>query len=132
MADDRVTRTIVCLSCPRGCRMRVVYRGDGASLDVAGNACPKGEEYARSEVTNPVRLVTTTVRTVFPEQPRAAVRSSREIPFRDIFPFMAESADIVLQEWTPIGGIVAQGLLDGRVDLILTTELDEEPGVMNG
>ena len=51
---------LICINCPKGCEMDVTV-GAG-SVTVVGNACPKGEEYAKAEVTNPTRMVTGLVR----------------------------------------------------------------------
>lgn len=47
--------------CPRGCRLAVDEEQDYA---VTGNGCPRGAEYGRIELTNPTRVVTSTVRCV--------------------------------------------------------------------
>ena len=48
---------MVCLVCPRGCRLSV---GDAPGFEVTGNACPRGASYGRSESTDPRRTVTAT------------------------------------------------------------------------
>ena len=37
-------RELVCIICPRGCRLTV--EGEVGNLTVTGNACPKGKQYA--------------------------------------------------------------------------------------
>ena len=46
-----------CICCPKGCRIAVA--ADGTTQ---GNACPKGETYARQEQRAPQRVLTTTVK----------------------------------------------------------------------
>ncbi len=53
-------RDMICIICPRGCSLTADITADGVT--VTGNACPKGQEYAINECTNPVRTVTATVR----------------------------------------------------------------------
>ena len=53
-------RNITCIICPRGCAMTAQQEGE--TVTVAGNACPRGEEYAVNECLHPVRTVTSTVR----------------------------------------------------------------------
>ena len=57
---DMEERTLTCIRCPRGCAVTVTLE-DGAVVSVRGNSCPRGDAYARAEVTNPTRVVTTTV-----------------------------------------------------------------------
>ena len=52
-------RNIICTVCPRGCLMEAV---SGASITVTGNTCPRGEQYAVAECTNPVRTITSTMK----------------------------------------------------------------------
>ena len=56
-------RNLTCIVCPMGCDIQIEYE-DGKILSVTGNTCPRGKVYAQSEVTNPVRTVTTTVKSV--------------------------------------------------------------------
>ena len=53
-------RNLICIICPRGCSLTADITSEGVS--VTGNACPKGQEYAINECTNPVRTVTATIR----------------------------------------------------------------------
>lgn len=53
-------RKLTCIICPRGCLLTAHIDENGVS--VTGHTCPKGEEYAINECTNPVRTVTATVR----------------------------------------------------------------------
>ena len=54
------TKVLTCIRCPRGCQVTVELDGSDIT-SVCGNACPRGEKYARAEVTSPVRTVTTTM-----------------------------------------------------------------------
>ena len=54
-------RELTCIGCPMGCALTVELE-NGAVTAVHGNTCPRGDAYARKEVTAPTRIVTTTVR----------------------------------------------------------------------
>ena len=47
--------------CPMGCEMTVTLE-NGKFAGVTGNSCPRGAKYAETEVTDPRRMLTTTVR----------------------------------------------------------------------
>lgn len=53
-------RELVCIVCPRGCRLTMDL--SAAEPVVSGNACPRGKAYALQEHLRPMRTVTTTVR----------------------------------------------------------------------
>ena len=54
-------RELTCINCPLGCLVTVTLDGDTIT-SVTGHTCPRGETYARKEVTSPTRIVTSTVR----------------------------------------------------------------------
>lgn len=70
-----------CILCPKGCR--VTLAPDGTAK---GNGCPKGEEYARQEATDPRRVLTTTVKTAAGHL--LPVRSSAPLPKGALLPAM--------------------------------------------
>lgn len=55
-------RELFCIVCPKGCNLDVEIQ-NGKVISVGGNTCKRGEEYAINECTNPVRCVTTTMKT---------------------------------------------------------------------
>ena len=80
-------RELVCIGCPLGCMITVTCK-DGQILTVSGNTCKKGDQYARNEVTNPERMVTTTVRLADRPHETVSVKSERSIPKEKIFDFV--------------------------------------------
>ena len=52
-------RELICIGCPLGC-MVTVEMENGEIKSVTGNTCKRGDDYARKEVTNPTRIVTST------------------------------------------------------------------------
>ena len=47
-------RELICIGCPMGCPLTVTLDG-GAVVTVQGNTCPRGDAYARKEVTPRLR-----------------------------------------------------------------------------
>ena len=87
---------MTCISCPLGCTLEVKKVGD--DYEVLGNKCKKGKEYAIQELTNPMRGLTSTVKSVFQDIPRVPVKTDKEIPLQDIFLFMEEINSVVLEK----------------------------------
>ena len=48
-------KQLVCIGCPRGCRLTIEEK-DG-ELIVTGNTCPRGKAFAVSEMTEPRRTI---------------------------------------------------------------------------
>ena len=105
-------KELICIGCPMGCPI-VVEMEDGKVLSVTGNTCPRGESYARKEVTNPTRIVTTTVRVDGGKVPMINVKTERDIPKNKIFECIAAPVhigDIILENVADTGvNIVAAG-----------------------
>jgi len=69
---------VTCIVCPNGCRLTVT--GTGENIQVEGALCKKGVDFAVNELTRPMRSLTSTVKTVFPDMPRLPVKTMGEIP----------------------------------------------------
>ena len=81
-----MNRTLTCIICPRGCTLTV--KGERGALAVTGNACPKGEQYAVNECTNPMRNVTSIVRVFNREDTMVSVKTAAPIPKEHILDVM--------------------------------------------
>ncbi len=58
------TIPMTCIICPMGCNMEVTIEDDGKHknvINVADNGCKRGAEYAKKELMNPTRTLTTTI-----------------------------------------------------------------------
>ena len=73
------TRELICINCPLGCGLTVTLK-DAEVVKVEGNTCPKGEAYGKKEVTNPTRIVTSTVRVSGGVLPVVSVKTASDIP----------------------------------------------------
>lgn len=112
---------LVCIVCPRGCTLQV--EGAGEALQVTGNGCKRGADFARSELTAPMRTLCTTVRTAFPEAPVLPVRLSAEIPKNQIFPVMEAINTVTVDRPVDIGGVILKDVLGLGVDVVAASSL---------
>ncbi len=119
-----MTTELVCIVCPRSCRMRIST--DGGEPAVTGNSCKRGRDFAVREITDPRRTVCTTVRTRFPAVPVLPVRVSAPIPKDKIFALMREAGRITVTERLGRGDVVAENILQLGVDLIATSGVLKE------
>ena len=99
-------KELLCIVCPNGCRLEAGER-DG-DIQVTGNQCIRGADFARAELTNPTRTLTTTVRTNFPEVPVLPVRTDGEIPKGKIGEVMAFLKTVTIGEPLNIGAVVVE------------------------
>ena len=78
------TVNLICIGCPLGCPLTVEMEGNEVK-SVAGNTCPRGEAYAKKELTNPTRIVTSTVRVGGGKRAMVSVKTASDIPKGKIF-----------------------------------------------
>lgn len=116
-----MTKELVCIVCPRSCRMTITSEGD--ELVVTGNTCKRGKEFAINEMTDPRRTVCTTVRTSFHSVPVLPVRVSGAIPKNKIFDLMHEVNRITVSKRIGREEVVVPNILDLCVDLIATSNI---------
>lgn len=123
---DKNTKEMICIVCPNGCRIKasmgrceenVAALGD-AEITVTGNKCIRGREFAVKEMTNPVRSLSTTVRTDSEEFPVLPVKLSAEIPKDRILDMMQEINKIKVTGPVRPGTVLAKNLLGLGADLI--------------
>lgn len=113
-------RKITCIVCPRGCAMTV--NGEKGSLQITGNTCPKGEEYAINECTNPVRTVTSTVRVSNRKDTMVSVKTASPVPKGKMMEVMAQLRRITVSAPVKIGDVVLSGVFG--TNIIITKACD--------
>lgn len=114
-------KQITCITCPIGCRIAIEVI-DG-QYSFSGNRCEKGKEFAKTELTSPVRSLTTTVWTAFADMPVLPVRTSGEVPKEKIKEIMRELSKIKITEKIGIGETVAANILGTNCDIIVTSDM---------
>ena len=84
------TKQLNCINCPLGCLLTVTLE-DGKITSVTGNTCPRGEKYAHQELTDPQRMLTSTVRIEGGELPLLPVVNVISYPQDSALPLNASS-----------------------------------------
>lgn len=114
-------REMTCITCPNGCHLQIEEQ-DGKIL-VTGNQCKRGEVFAISELTHPMRTICSTVRTTCREIPVLPVRVSQEIPKERIFDVMKEINRVVLDHPVSAGDVIIPHVLGLEADVIATSNV---------
>lgn len=111
-------KELICIVCPKGCRLKV-----DRDNNVTGNACPRGEKYALAEITNPTRMLTTTVRIYNAIHPRLPVKTSSPIPKGKMFEVMELIDGIRVAAPVAIGDVIVHDVLGTGVDIIACADM---------
>ena len=113
------TVNLICIGCPLGCPLTVEMVA-GEVKSVAGNTCPRGDAYAKKELTNPTRIVTSTVRVTGGKLPMVSVKTERDIPKDKIFDCVKALKDIEVQAPVKIGDVIVENVAGTGVNIIAT------------
>ncbi len=113
-------RELTCIVCPRGCSLKVELEGKNV-VSVTGNACPRGKKYAENECTNPMRTVTTTVKTN--DGGVVSVKTESVIPKEKMLECMELINAVTLELPVKVGDIVLEDVFGSRV--IVTQNKDK-------
>lgn len=113
------TKELICIGCPLGCMLTVEMEGKEV-LSVCGNTCIRGDKYARKEVTNPTRIVTSTLIVEGGDKPTVSVKTKEDIPKDKIADCMRALKGVSVKAPIKIGDILIKNVADTGVDIIAT------------
>lgn len=115
-------KELVCIRCPIGCMITVENNPDG-TLHITGNTCNRGAEYAEKELTNPTRIVTSTVRIRNGMQAVVSVKTKEDIPKGKIMECMEAINNVELEAPVHIGDVALANVAGTGVDIIVTKDV---------
>ena len=114
-------RVLTCIGCPLGCQITVELHY-AQIISVTGNTCRRGSEYARKEVTNPTRIVTSSVPVTGSCGQTAMVscKTEHDIPKSKVFDVIAGLKTVRVQAPVKIGDVLLKNAAGTGVDVIAT------------
>lgn len=109
-------KKIICIMCPIGCHLEVEEKTNG--LEVDGNVCKRGEVYARKEIINPQRIVTS----LFPVKDDGVVSCKTTLPIdKDkIFDTLKEIKSNIAKKPIKVGDILIKDILGTGSNIVAT------------
>lgn len=113
---------LICIGCPMGCMMKV-HMEENEVKCVSGNTCRRGEVYARKEVTNPTRIVTSTVDIEGGRLPVVSVKTKSDIPKGKIFECMDALKNVKVKAPVKTGDVVLTNAAGTGVDVVATKDV---------
>lgn len=115
--------SLICVSCPMGCHLDITIPEEG-EWAITGNQCKRGISYAKAELTNPTRVLTSTVRVNNGFLNRVPVRTSDAIPKPLLFDAMKEINTVALEAPVKMGDIIITDLLGTGVDVLASRSME--------
>ena len=114
---------LTCIACPMGCPLSVEMDGDKV-INVTGNTCPRGKVYGEKEVTNPTRIVTSTVKVSGGDSVMVSVKTKNDIPKGKIFDVVKALKDVEVPAPVKIGDVIIADVAGTGVDIVATKNVD--------
>ena len=108
---------MVCIMCPMGCEMDV--ENVNGNITVTGNTCVRGEKYAVAELTEPMRVFTSVIKTT---NGVVSVKTDKPIPKK----LMDDVVNLVKQvkvDKLSYGDVVIENILNTGANLIVTRDV---------
>ena len=115
-------KELICIGCPLGCNLTVEMDG-GQVVSVNGNTCKRGDDYARKELTDPRRIVTSTVPVAGGNLPVVSVKTASDIPKGKIRECLCALKGVTLTAPVQIGDVIVENVADTGVDVIATKSI---------
>lgn len=113
-------KELICIVCPKGCHLKV---DEDNGCAVTGNGCQRGADYGKIELTNPTRVITSTVRCTGGSYPRCPVKTDRPIPKSLIFEAMAALNGVTLTAPVTVGQAVVENVCGTGASFVATRDL---------
>ena len=106
----------ICTTCPKGCMLNVVRDGDTFIQITAG--CKRGKDYAKQELTDPRRMVATTVKVNHGLHPLIPVYTSAPFPKPKIQDLLAEIRKVHVEAPIKMDQVLLENVLDSGIDVL--------------
>ncbi len=116
---NSMIKELICISCPMGCHLKV----DVENKTVEGNTCKRGEVYGINEITNPVRVITSTVKVINGELPVIPVKTKEPVPKDMNFKVMEALKGVQVEAPIKVGDIIVKNILETGIDIVATRNI---------
>ena len=113
-----MSHALTCIVCPVGCSLNIDEEGH-----VSGNHCKRGLAFAKSETTNPTRVVTTTIAIEGAIYRRLPVVSSQPVPKSKMMEFVKAVQLIKVEAPVSCGDVILSDVLGLGIDVIASRTL---------
>lgn len=119
------TKELTCIGCPIGCSLVVDFDDQkNEVVSVSGNNCKIGDRYARKELTNPTRIVTSSIKVEGGDSAMVSVKTEEDIPKGKIFDIMKEIHSTEVKAPIKIGDVLIKNVAGTNVDIVATRNVN--------
>lgn len=119
------TDTLICITCPMGCALAVTHEGQ-TIVKVTGNHCNRGPRYAQAELTDPRRMVATTVKVRGGSKPLLPVYTAAPFPKGRIFELLDALRRLEVDAPVRADDVVLANALGTGIDVLASRDMGIE------
>ncbi len=119
---DMEKRELTCIRCPLGCAITVTLEGSTIQ-EITGFTCKRGEDYARKEVLDPTRTVTSVVFIDSESERMLPVKTKEDIPKDKIFEIMEALKSVRVKAPVKIGQVILENAAGTGVPVVATKDV---------
>lgn len=123
MQNTTEKREIICVACPKGCRLET--RRENGEILVSNEGCKRGREYAVNEINDPRRMVASSVSVSGGLHPLVPVYTSQPFPKGRIFELLSILREIKLEAPVRINQVVLADALGTGIDVLASRDLQK-------
>ena len=113
-------KEMICIVCPKGCRLKV---DEDNGFAVTGNGCPRGAVYGKSELTDPQRTVTGTVKIKGALHRKCPVKTDKTVPKDKMGAVVRALNDITLRSPVRVGDVVISHVAGCEANIVCTKSM---------
>lgn len=117
-----IKRELTCIGCPMGCVITVEIEDD-IIKNIDGYSCKAGVSYAKSEITNPTRIVTTTVKVKNKSHEMLSVKTKEAVPREKIWDCLKSLKNVCVNAPVCIGDVILENVADTGIPVVATKSI---------
>ena len=125
IAMTEITENLICITCPMGCTLEVTHEGSTV-LHVDGNTCNRGLAYVQRELTDPRRMVATTVRVRGGLHPLVPVYTSEPFPKPRISELLEEIRKVAVEAPVTMAQVIMEDALGTGIDIVASRDMPRQ------
>lgn len=122
-----MNKEMICIVCPMSCHLNVKMENHQIT-EITGNSCPRGAKYAKEELLEPKRIVTSTVVLKNARLTRLPVSTSAPIPKNKIKDVMKQINKLKVKAPVKRNDILIENVCRTGVSIIATRSFEVDKG----
>lgn len=115
---------IICVTCPKGCTLEVTH--DGETVIKVENGCKRGHAYVQQELTDPRRMVASTVRTKGSSHSLLPIYTSAPFPKARIQELLSVLRQVEVEAPISMDTVILQDALGTGIDICASRNIHKE------